>query len=248
MEKTLYLCGAGNSEGVRLALTINRRNSRWDRICLLDDDQAKKGLDVLGVKIAGPLEMLAEADLANDEVVNLVARTTEKRWIVRSRIEQYGLRFATLIHPLVDTEGATFHSNTIAYQNSTIGSLSKMDEGSVAFMGAIIGHGSSLGRGCIVGPNGVINARVRLGDGVYVGSNASILPELKIGSWSTIAANTVVTQDLPVGATVMGVPGKIVLTLEMKLRMRAFRNLPPAILKDLQDLVKPAVSTFRQTT
>ncbi|MBK9317196.1 MAG: hypothetical protein IPM55_23540 [Acidobacteria bacterium] len=248
MEKTLYLCGAGNSEGVRLALTINRRNSRWDRIFLLDDEPAKKGLEVLGIKIAGPLEMLAEADPANDEVVNLVARTTEKRWIVRSRIEQYGLRFATLIHPSVDTEGATFPSDTIAYQNSTIGSLSKIDEGSVAFMGAIIGHGSSLGRGCIVGPNGVINARVKLGDGVYVGSNASILPELKIGSWSTIAANTVVTQDLPVGATVMGVPGKIVLTLEMKLRMRAFRNLPPAILNDLQDLVKPAASIYRHAT
>ena len=196
----------------------------------------------MNVRIAGPLEMLSEADPAHDEVVNLVARTAEKRWIVRSKIEQYGLRFATLIHPLVETIGATFADDTIAFQNSTIGSLCKMDDGSVAFMGAIVGHGSSIGRSCIVGPNGVINARVKVGDGVYVGSNASILPELKIGSWCTIAANTVVTHDLPVGATVMGVPGKIILTLEMKLRMRAFRNLPPAILQDLQNMAEAPLS------
>ncbi len=240
MAGTLYLCGAGNSEGVRLALTINRCSSRWDRILLLDDDPARKGLEILGVRIAGPIEMLEEADPISDEVANLVARTTERRWMVRSRIEQYGIRFAALIHPLVETDGATFTDDTIAYQNSTVGSLSRMGEGSVAFMGSIVGHGSSLGRGCIVAPNGVINARVKIGDGVYVGSNASILPELKIGAWSTIAANTVVTHDLPAGSTVMGVPGKIVLTLEMKLRMRAFRNLPPAILQDLQAQVQPA--------
>ena len=79
------------------------------------------------------LRSLAEADPATDEVANLVARTTEKRWMVRSRIEEYGIRFATLIHPLVETEGAVFTADTIAYQNSTVGSLSKMGEGSVAF-------------------------------------------------------------------------------------------------------------------
>ncbi|MGE0101555.1 MAG: DapH/DapD/GlmU-related protein [Blastocatellales bacterium] len=240
MKRTLYLCGAGNSEGVRLALTVNRNAQRWERIVLLDDDPAKHGIEILGVRIAGCIDSLGEADPESDEVVNLVARTTDRRWMVRNRIEQFGIPFAALIHPLVETDGASLPSDAIAYRNSTIGSLSSMGTGSVAFMGAIVGHGATLGNGCIVAPNGVINARVRVGDGVYIGSNASILPELSIGDWTTIAANTVVTQDIPAGSTVLGVPGKVVLTLEMKLRMRAFRNLPQAVQRDLEQRIKPA--------
>lgn len=244
MGSTLYLCGAGNSEGVRLALTINREQSRWDNIVLLDDDPAKAGLEILGIRIAGPLSLLGEADAGRDQVANLVARTTEKRLAARSRIEQYGIPFASLIHPSVETFGAKVCADAIVYRNATIGSLSSVGEGSVVFMGAIVGHGSTVGGNCIVAPNGVINARVTLGDGVYVGSNASILPELRIGSWVTIGANSSVTHDLPVGSTVIGVPGKVVLTLEMKLKLQAFRNLPPAALQELKNLARPAVAGY----
>jgi len=44
---TLYLCGAGNPEGVRLARKINRARCRWDRIVVLDDDPSKLGQNEL---------------------------------------------------------------------------------------------------------------------------------------------------------------------------------------------------------
>ena len=46
--KELFLCGAGNPEGVRLAIRINERERRWSRIVLLDDDRGKQGR-VLGI-------------------------------------------------------------------------------------------------------------------------------------------------------------------------------------------------------
>ena len=51
--ETLYLCGAGNPEGVRLALTLNTVHKRWARIVLLDDDPSRHGQQILGVEIAG---------------------------------------------------------------------------------------------------------------------------------------------------------------------------------------------------
>jgi sugar O-acyltransferase (sialic acid O-acetyltransferase NeuD family) len=231
---TLYLCGAGNSEGVRLAQTINQQQSRWRRIAILDDDPAKHGQSILGVEIAGPFAMLEDARADSDEVANMVARTAVKRWAARCKIEEYGLPFTTLINSSVETAGAEFGRDTIVYQNATIGPLVSMDEATVVFMGGVVGHGSKLGRCCVVAPNAVINARVQLGDGVYVGSNATILPEVKVGSWATIGAGTVVTHDVPVGATVMGVPHKIVLTLELKLKMGAFRCLPEELRHELE--------------
>lgn len=207
----LYLCGAGNPEGVRLALRINEREGSWDRIVLLDDDPAKRFRRILGVEIAGPFERLAEADAATDAVANLVARTTGARRLADRRIAAYGLPFATLIHPDVDRDGTSHAAGVTVYQRATLGANCFVDEGSVIFMGAIVGHGSRVGKGCVLAPNAVCNARDVLGEGIYVGSNAAILPDIHVGDWATIGACSMVSQDVPAGATVMGNPGKVLM-------------------------------------
>lgn len=50
-----------------------------------------------------------------------------------------------------------------------------------------------------------------LGDRVYVGTGATVIGKIKIGSGAKIAANTLVMSNIPEGATVMGVPGRIVM-------------------------------------
>ena len=208
--KTLYLCGAGNSEGVRLACFINREQALWDRIVLLDDDVSKHGSSLLGVEIEGPIDRLKDLDGDSAEVANLVARTTAKRWSVRTRLAEYGLPFAPLVHPGIDTVGATLGGDIVAYHNATIGPEVAIDEGTVVFMGAIVGHECYVNKCTVIGSNAVLNARVRVEEGVYVGTNATVLPELTIGRWATIGAGSVVIQDVPEGATVMGVPAQII--------------------------------------
>lgn len=208
---TLYLCGAGNPEGVRLALNINKTQNRWGRIILLDDDPSKYGQSILGIEIAGPFTKLVEGDPASDEVSNLVARTTKGRLSAQRRIKAFGLPFAQLIDAEVDMMGVEFGWDITVYRNALFCANAIVEEGSVVFAGAIIGHGCRLGRCCVVAPGAVINARVELGDGVYVGTNASILPDLKIASWATIGANSAVVHNVPAGATVMGVPAQLLI-------------------------------------
>jgi sugar O-acyltransferase (sialic acid O-acetyltransferase NeuD family) len=229
---TLYLCGAGNAEGVRLALTINGKASRWERIVLLDDDPQKHGRLILGVQVVGSLNVLSRVSPRSAEVANLVARTAVKRWSVRKKLEAYGLPFATLIHPDVEVSGVTFGRDVIVYQHADIGPEVSIREGSVVFMGAAVGHESRLDYGCIIAPHAAVNARVRLGDGVYVGSNAAILPEVQVGPWATIGACTVAMRNVPAGATLLGVPGKIV----CKLRQPPFEAIPT------EDLMEPVTA------
>jgi len=223
--KTLYLCGAGNPEGVRLALTINEVQKRWDRMILLDDNPSKHGQSILGVEIAGPFSMLGQADPASAEVVNLVARTTSKRQSALSKIVVYGLPFASLIDPGVDMTGVDVGKDIMVYRNALFCANATVEEGSVLFAGAIVGHGCRLGRCCVVAPGAVINARVELGDGVYIGTNASILPDLIVGAWATVGANSAVVQDVPSGATVMGVPANILVAPKS---MKDPKGLPEA--------------------
>jgi len=210
---TLYLCGAGNSEGVRLAQTINQHYGRWQRIVLLDDDPGKHGQSKLGVEIAGPFARLAEADPVRDEVANLVARTTAGRSAARRKIAAYGLPFCSLISPDVETTGAVLGQDITVYHNATIGPEVFIGEASVVFMGAVIGHEARMDRCCVVASNAVLNARVHLAEGVYVGSNATILPEVEVGSWATIGAGSMVMEDVPAGATAVGVPAQVFLPI-----------------------------------
>jgi acetyltransferase-like isoleucine patch superfamily enzyme/acyl carrier protein len=207
--RTLYLCGVGNGEGLRLALQVNRASARWQQIVLLDDDAAKHGQQRIGLTVAGAFDRLREADPVLDEVVNLVTRTAPGRAKARERIAGFGIPFASLVHPGVDLLGTELAPEVTVYSNTSIGAESSLSSSSVVLVGAVIGHGSLVGRGCVIAPNAVINARVVLEDQVYVGSNASILPDLRIGAGATIAANTLVLSDIPAGATALGVPATV---------------------------------------
>ncbi len=92
--------------------------------------------------------------------------------------------------------------------------------------GLYLGHigGVHINPDAVVGKNCDIAHRVtigtsamgrkgapRLGDGVYVGTGAAIIGNIKVGDRAKIAANTLVITNVPAGATVMGVPGRIVM-------------------------------------
>lgn len=211
MKSKLFLCGAGNAEGVRLALRINEKQARWKEIIILDDDPAKTGNQILGIPIAGSFALLAEADPNECEIVNLVARSTQKRFSALKKIKKYGIPLVSLIDPNVDTWGVEYNGDITVYQNVTFSAGAFIDEGSVVLTGAVIGHGCKVGKHCVIAPGAVLNARVELGDGVYMGTNSSILPDLKIGAWATVGINSGVVQNIPDGATAMGVPAEIVM-------------------------------------
>ena len=50
-----------------------------------------------------------------------------------------------------------------------------------------------------------------LGDDVYVGTGATLVGKIRVGNGAKIAANTLVMSNIPEGATVMGVPGRIIM-------------------------------------
>lgn len=210
MPGTLFLCGAGNSEGVRLALAVNQASPQWERIVLLDDDAGKRGERKLGVEVVGPLSDLRHADRATDAAVNLVARTTAGRRAVRERILAMGVPIAPMVSADVELGGVELASDVIIYRHATLGPESVIREGAVVFMGAVVGHECVVGPGSVIAANAVLNARVLLDEGVYAGSSSTVIPEMRIGAWATIGAGSLVLQDVPAGASVLGVPAEIV--------------------------------------
>lgn len=205
---TLYLCAAGNPEGVRLALEVNDAIQRWDRIVLLDDDPAKHGQVIMDVPVVGPFGALADHQ-AGDEAVNMVALSTKGRDGARAKIESFGIALVSLVHPSVDVRGATLGRAVTIYAGCTISALSTVGDHSVVFTQAVLGHGALLGAGAVLAPGAVVNARVQVGDRAYIGSNASVLPDIQIGEEATVSACSAALGDVPAGCTALGVPAEI---------------------------------------
>ncbi|HET7671457.1 MAG TPA: serine O-acetyltransferase [Burkholderiales bacterium] len=96
-----------------------------------------------------------------------------------------------------------------------IGSCVFIDHG----MGVVIGETAEVGDGCTIyqgvtlGGTSLTPGTKRhptLGPGVVVGAGAKILGGFTVGEGARIGSNSVVVKEVPPGATVIGIPGRIV--------------------------------------
>ena len=100
------------------------------------------------------------------------------------------------------------------HPGATLGAGILIDHG----MGVVIGETAELGdritiyHGTTLGGTGKEKGKRHptVGNNVVIGAGAKILGNISIGSNSKIGANSVVLDDVPEGATVVGIPGKVV--------------------------------------
>jgi serine O-acetyltransferase len=101
------------------------------------------------------------------------------------------------------------------HPGARIGSCVFIDHG----MGVVIGETAEIGDGCTIyqgvtlGGTSLYRGEKRhptLGDGVVVGAGAKILGGFLVGAGARIGSNAVVVRAVPAGATIVGVPGKII--------------------------------------
>lgn len=103
---------------------------------------------------------------------------------------------------------ARFFTGIEIHPGATLGAGILIDHG----MGVVIGETAEIGNritiyhGTTLGGTGKEKGKRHptIGDNVVIGAGAKILGNIKIGS------NSVVLHDVPKGATVVGIPGKVV--------------------------------------
>jgi serine O-acetyltransferase len=81
-----------------------------------------------------------------------------------------------------------------------IGGTAEIGNDVTLYKGVTLG-GTSLGKG---------KRHPTIGNRVVIGTNASVLGAIVLGDDARVGANSVVVRDVPPGATIVGVPGRIV--------------------------------------
>ncbi|MBZ9570210.1 serine O-acetyltransferase [Methanobrevibacter sp. TMH8] len=113
-------------------------------------------------------------------------------------------------------------------------------------MGVVIGETAEIGndvilyKGVVLGGTSTIREKRHptVGDGVVIGSGALIIGNITLGNGSKVGAGSVVLDNVPNGATIVGVPGKIVQEERKCAIDLEHQNLPDPIDKTLQMLLK----------
>ncbi|MCK5913980.1 MAG: serine O-acetyltransferase [Desulfuromusa sp.] len=122
------------------------------------------------------------------------------------------------------------------HPGATIGHGFFIDHG----MGVVIGETAEIGDNCTlyhgVTLGGTSWAKEKrhptLGNNVIIGSGAKILGPFKVGDDSKIGSNSVVVKEVPATATVVGIPGRVVLSGEKRVGVDLeHNNLPDPVAK-----------------
>jgi serine O-acetyltransferase len=101
------------------------------------------------------------------------------------------------------------------HPGAKIGACVFIDHG----MGVVIGETAEVGDGCTIyqgvtlGGTSLYRGTKRhptLGAGVVVGAGAKVLGGFTVGEGARVGSNAVVVKEVPAGATVVGIPGRIV--------------------------------------
>jgi serine O-acetyltransferase len=111
-------------------------------------------------------------------------------------------------------------------------------------MGVVIGETTEIGDDCLIYKGVVLGGTTlekkkrhpTLGNRVIIGSNSTVLGAIAIGDGARIGSGSVVVKSVPAGATVVGVPGRIVESLTPEKEELDFEhgNLPDP----LSDIMK----------
>jgi len=151
-------------------------------------------------------------------------------WLHRIAHFLYGQKWYTSAR-LVSHLGRWFTGIEI-HPGAKIGRRLFIDHG----MGVVMGETTEIGDDCLIYKGVVLGGTTlekkkrhpTLGNRVIVGSNSTILGAITIGDGARIGSGSVVVKSVPAGATVVGVPGRVVRSLSPEKEELDFEhgNLP----------------------
>jgi sugar O-acyltransferase (sialic acid O-acetyltransferase NeuD family) len=207
----VIIAGAGGHG--RVVLDILRAANLHTVVGFLDANQDLHGTAINGVPVMGNLNLLFK--LKSKGVAGAIVAIGDNR--IRAsyahKLAAAGLKLANAIHPsAIISPTARLGLNLVIAAGAIICTEAKIADSAIINTAAVVDHECEIGEAAFIAPGVRLAGRVSVGEGAFVGIGANVLPCLRIGEHSIVGGGTLVRRDVPPGATVVGVPGRIIKT------------------------------------
>jgi len=204
--------GIGAGGHARMLLEALRGRDDVEIVGLVDADPAMKGRSVLGVRVLGGDEMLAE--LARTGVHHAFLGVggvgdNSRRSTVFESARALGFEFLSVVHPTaIVSPSADIGEGSCVFPGAIVGAGTRLGRNVIINTGAIVEHDCTLGDHVHVASGAVLAGGVSVEEGAHVGAGATVKQGVHIGRGAVVGLGAAVIDDVPDGATVAGVPAK----------------------------------------
>lgn len=143
----------------------------------------------------------------DEAIVSIGSPTIRKQVVDALQVTRY----ATAVHPsALISPRAVIGEGTVVMHGAVVQSCARVGKHCIVNTGASVDHDCQLSDYVHIAPHATLSGNVQVGEGSWVGVGAVVKQGIRIGAWCTIGAGAVVVRDVPDGATVVGVPARVI--------------------------------------
>ena len=209
----LVILGSGG-HGQVLLDTIRQQKPDWS-LAFLDPDSWLHGKDILDAPVLGDDGLMKELIKQNNKLYFVVGIGSIEPTPHRQRLFELALSLG--LRPF-----------SVRHPGATVSPLAQLDEGAQIMAGAIVNTNARVQANAIVNSRAliehdcviathahvasgaVLSGGVKVGSGAMIGAGSVVRQYLEVGSDAMVGAGAVVVKNVPDGATVVGVPARVV--------------------------------------
>jgi sugar O-acyltransferase (sialic acid O-acetyltransferase NeuD family) len=204
VAELLILGAGGNSREIAEAA----QDLGWRVVGFLDDDSAKWGSCIDGLRVLGPIAMAREM-----ETPCICTLASHRRLpLRRSVVEKLNLpahRWSTILHPAAHiTRSAAVAAGSVVLPAAFIGAGCRIGEQVMLLQGACISHDCVVESYSTIASGACLAGSVHVGAGAYIGMGSKLLNDIKVGAGAIVGMGSIVTRDVPDNGVVRGEPAR----------------------------------------
>ena len=156
-------------------------------------------------------DVAAVAAALGADAVFVAVGDNASRAAVRRKCVAAGLVEVTAVSRFALVSGsAELEGGAAVMAGAVVNASTRVGAGAIVNSRASVDHDCVVGADAHVAPGAVIAGGVRIGAGALVGVGAKVLPNLMVGDGAVVGGGAMVVADVPAGATVVGVPARVV--------------------------------------